>query len=128
MLRRKVARRRRIKEELHGAMHDILEAEPETAKKLEEAARDLATEHGLPWPPSCSAEPVSPNSNPILHVFEELTQQGGKKRVSRRQLCRETGLGVEELEKAIEPLEGEFLVRSGEKRSGRPTIWFETVK
>ena len=100
-------------------------ANPEMRVALEEAAKDLAREYGIGWPPpEPSVLDVKPDTRRVLGSAMNLLSRSEEDRVPLRELSRSTGLNKESLLPILEVLSGEGFLRIDEgQRSGRKTTW-----
>lgn len=92
---------------------------------LEEAAKDLAREYEIGWPPpEPSVLDAKPDTRRVLGSAMSLLGKSEEDRVPLRELSRSTGLDRESLLPILEILSGEGFLRIGEgQRSGRKTTW-----
>lgn len=98
---------------------------PEMRVALEEAAKDLAREYGIGWPPpEPSVLDAKPDVRRVLGSAMNLLGRSEEDRVPLRELSRSTGLNKKDLLPVLEILSGEGFLRIDEgQRSGRKTTW-----
>lgn len=92
---------------------------------LEEAAKDLAREFGIGWPPpEPNALDAQPNTRRVLGCAIDLLGRSEEDRIPLRELSRSVKLNKEDLLPILKILVKEgFLGLNEEQRSGRQTTW-----